>query len=115
MNPKPPTEDLLFRLEDAEHAPFQEGRVSAQIFHRGSLDLRYYRPVAVDRQQPHTQDEIYFVCSGQGQFRRDGETVHCKTGDVLFVAAGIEHRFVDFSPDFAVWVVFYGPEGGERP
>jgi hypothetical protein len=25
------------------------------------------------------------------------------------------HRFEDFTDDFATWVIFYGPEGGERP
>ena len=29
--------------------------------------------------------------------------------------AGAVHRFHDFTPDFAVWAVFYGPEGGEKP
>jgi mannose-6-phosphate isomerase-like protein (cupin superfamily) len=35
-------------------------------------------------------------------------------GEVLFVPAGVVHRFEDFSDDFATWVFFYGPEGGER-
>jgi len=34
-------------------------------------------------------------------------------GDLLFVPAGIVHRFEDFTDDFATWVMFYGPEGGE--
>jgi quercetin dioxygenase-like cupin family protein len=34
-------------------------------------------------------------------------------GDVIFVEAGVVHRFEDFSPDFTTWVVFWGPEGGE--
>ena len=34
-------------------------------------------------------------------------------GEALFVPAGVEHRFVDFSEDFSAWVVFYGPDGGE--
>jgi mannose-6-phosphate isomerase-like protein (cupin superfamily) len=34
-------------------------------------------------------------------------------GDVLFVPAGVIHRFEEFTDDFAVWVLFYGPEGGE--
>jgi hypothetical protein len=25
----------------------------------------------------------------------------------------VEHRFEDFSNNLAVWVMFYGPEGGE--
>jgi uncharacterized protein YjlB len=33
---------------------------------------------------------------------------------VLFVPAGTTHRFEDFSADFATWVVFWGPQGGER-
>jgi hypothetical protein len=33
---------------------------------------------------------------------------------VLFVAAGVPHRFEEFSRDFAAWVVFWGPKGGER-
>jgi hypothetical protein len=34
-------------------------------------------------------------------------------GTLLFVAAGRPHRFEDFTADFATWVLFYGPEGGE--
>jgi hypothetical protein len=30
-------------------------------------------------------------------------------GALLFVAAHEVHRFEDFSDDFAVWVVFFGP------
>ena len=36
-------------------------------------------------------------------------------GDLIFVPAGAEHRFEDFSDDLETWVAFYGPEGGERP
>ncbi len=35
-------------------------------------------------------------------------------GDILHVPAGVEHRFEEFTDDFATWVVFYGPEGGEE-
>ena len=28
-------------------------------------------------------------------------------------AAGTAHRFENFTDDLAVWVLFYGPEGGE--
>ena len=34
-------------------------------------------------------------------------------GDAFFVAAGVEHRFENFSTGFSVWVVFWGPSGGE--
>ena len=35
-------------------------------------------------------------------------------GEVLFVPAGADHRFEEFTADFVTWVFFYGPEGGER-
>ena len=45
---------------------------------------------------------------------RGAERVPFGAGDMLFVPAKMEHRFEDFSADLAVWVMFYGPEGGER-
>ena len=67
----------------------------------------------MDRQTPHTRDEVYVVASGAGSFVHDGRRQPVETGEVLFVPAGDEHRFVDFTEDFATWVLFYGPEGGE--
>jgi mannose-6-phosphate isomerase-like protein (cupin superfamily) len=55
------------------------------------------------------------VASGHGTFFVDGQRVPCGPGDVLFAAAGAEHRFEGFGDDFATWVIFYGPAGGERP
>ena len=61
---------------------------------------------------PH-EDEVYVVIEGRGMFRNGAERHPFERGDVLFVAAGVEHRFEEFSDDLAVWVFFYGPEGGE--
>ena len=48
-----------------------------------------------------------------GTFVCDGERTAFETGDALFAPAGAVHRFEDFSDDLAVWVMFYGAEGGE--
>jgi quercetin dioxygenase-like cupin family protein len=106
---------VLFALEEARIAPNQPDRLSALLLSHGTLELRYYAPRGEDKQTPHAQDEIYVVASGRGWFVRAGERVPFQTGDALFVAAGVEHRFEDFSDDFASWVIFYGPQGGERP
>ena len=37
------------------------------------------------------------------------------SGDILFVAAGVEHHYEDFSDDLALWRIFYGRRGGEIP
>jgi mannose-6-phosphate isomerase-like protein (cupin superfamily) len=86
-----------------------------RLLERGTLLLEYYRPDRVDRQAPHAQDEVYVVVSGSGTFLNGPARHAFGPGDMLFVPAGTEHRFVDFTEDFATWVVFYGPEGGEKP
>jgi len=53
------------------------------------------------------------VAQGSGILFHDGKRDHFETGDVMFVAAGVEHHFEDFTEDLAIWVIFYGPPGGE--
>ena len=90
------------------------GRHSAEILRHGSLEVRWFAPRGTDPQTPHERDELYVVVSGQAGFTRGTEHVSVGPGDILFVPARMEHRFDDMSADFAVWVVFYGPAGGER-
>jgi ketosteroid isomerase-like protein len=72
-----------------------------------------YAPRKNDPQTPHEQDEIYVVMRGSGSFVRDGIKKPFAEGDVLFAPARVEHRFEDFTDDLTVWVMFYGPAGGE--
>ena len=97
-------------VAEARQAPNSPGRLSALLLKHGSMELRWYAPRGEDAQTPHNQDEIYIVATGTGTFLRAGERFRFGPGDALFVD---EHRFIDFSEDFAVWVVFYGPAGGE--
>lgn len=84
------------------------------VFEHGTLSLEIYKPEKVDLQQPHSRDEVYIIVSGKGEFLNDGVRTDFKPGDFLFVPAGIEHRFENFTDDFSTWVLFYGPEGGEK-
>ena len=84
-----------------------------ELFKHGSLVVEYYRPENTDLQNPHTRDEVYVVASGSGWFVNGSERQPFETGEVLFAAAGVPHRFEEFTDDFSTWVFFYGPEGGE--
>jgi mannose-6-phosphate isomerase-like protein (cupin superfamily) len=103
----------VFPAAEAAVAPLAVGRHSAEMFRHGSLELRWYSPQGSDPQVPHSRDELYVVVRGSGSFVCGGERRPFTAGDALFVAAGTVHRFEDFSADFATWVMFYGPEGGE--
>jgi len=87
----------------------------AVAFTHGTLEVGLYAPRGTDPQQPHEKDEVYIVIQGQGTFVVEDERFEFGPGDVLFVPANARHRFEGFTPDFAAWVVFYGPKGGEAP
>jgi mannose-6-phosphate isomerase-like protein (cupin superfamily) len=91
----------------------QRGRRFIELFKHGSLLMGVYKPEKVDVQAPHSRDEAYVVISGSGFFVNGGARQAFEPGEFLFVAAGVAHRFEDFSDDFSTWVIFYGPEGGE--
>jgi mannose-6-phosphate isomerase-like protein (cupin superfamily) len=90
------------------------GNLAVPIFSHGALAVEFYAPRGVDPQQPHARDEFYFVVRGEGRFFNGSDRVSVSAGSCLFVPTGRAHRFEDFSEDFAVWVVFFGPEAGEE-
>ena len=106
--------ELLQRLPGPRTANWPDGERFTEAFAHGTLIVELYAPKAIDPQKPHARDEIYFVVSGSGEFVAGGERTHFVAGDALFAAAGVVHRFENFSADFVTWVVFYGPEGGEK-
>jgi mannose-6-phosphate isomerase-like protein (cupin superfamily) len=104
----------LTLMDALEAIPSRHGELFATLFRHGSLQIEIYAPRGEDLQQPHTRDEVYVVASGSGWFINGDKRVQFSKGDVLFAAAGEVHKFADFASDLVVWVIFYGPEGGER-
>ena len=91
----------------------QDGEPFSIMIHHGQMRVEYYAPRGEDLQTPHQQDELYIISSGSADFDRNGETINCKVHDVLFVPAGMPHRFLNISADFGTWVIFYGEEKSE--
>ena len=84
------------------------------LFEHGTLSVEIYKPEKKDAQQPHSRDEAYIIISGSGEFLNDEIRTTFSPGDFLFVPAGVVHCFENFTNDFSIWVLFYGPEGGEK-
>ena len=95
--------------------PGPGGAAYAELFGYGSLSVEVYAPRGEDKQEPHTRDELYVVISGRGEFLYGERRAPFGAGNLIFVPAHLPHRFENFTVDFAAWVAFYGPEGGERP
>jgi mannose-6-phosphate isomerase-like protein (cupin superfamily) len=61
-----------------------------------------------DPQQPHTEDEVYYVIDGQGEIFVDGEDREVNAGSIVYVAAGAEHRFHSITKNLSL-LVFFAP------
>ena len=84
------------------------GEPYRRLIERRDFDVGIYRPDAIDEQTPHARDELYIVAVGTGTFVCEGQQEDFAPGDLFFVEAGRDHRFENFSNDFATWVVFFG-------
>jgi mannose-6-phosphate isomerase-like protein (cupin superfamily) len=101
--------------EALARVPGAKGERFAVVFERGSVSVEVYAPRGTDPQSPHKRDELYIVAAGQGTFVCGERSDRFGPGDFLFVPAGVVHRFVDFTDDLVVWVVFYVSEGRDLP
>jgi mannose-6-phosphate isomerase-like protein (cupin superfamily) len=106
----------VIRLVEAEaRVPGPAGERAVSVLRRGTLDIALSIPMAPNRQTPHEQDELYVVVRGCGVLVHDGRRDRFASGDILSVAAGVEHHYEDFSDDLALWRMFYGRRGGQIP
>lgn len=112
-NVGPPTTHRLTIEDGLRRLPGPAGERFVELFTHGSLAVEVYAPRHRDPQQPHTRDEVYVVATGSGEFVIGDRRYPFGPRDFLFAPAGAAHRFENFTDDLAVWVLFYGPEGGE--
>ena len=61
-----------------------------------------------DPQQPHTEDEVYYVVAGRAQISVSGEDQTVETGTIVYVPAGVGHRFHSIEEELTV-LVFFAP------
>lgn len=63
---------------------------------------------AQDPQQPHTEDEVYYIASGKGMIFVGGEDRTVVQGSIVYVAANVDHRFHSITEDLQI-IVFFAP------
>ena len=88
------------------------GRAYLEFLRVPSLSMGLYVLPAggTDPQQPHTEDEVYYVAGGRASIRVGSEDRAVEPGSVVFVEAGIEHRFHTIREGLTVLVFFAPPE-----
>ena len=96
-------------IEESKRA----GKAALEFLRVPALSLSTYRLPAggPDPQRPHTEDEVYYIVRGRAQFRAGDENCAVEPGTVLFVEAGVEHRFHSIEEDLELLVVFAPAEG----
>lgn len=90
-----------------------EGVWDKTLFKHGTMSVVIFAPRGHDYQTNHSQDELYVVIKGSGTLMIAGTPHSFCEGDVLFVPAQVQHRFVDFTEDLTTWAIFWGPPSGE--
>ncbi|HXV32869.1 MAG TPA: cupin domain-containing protein [Gaiellaceae bacterium] len=106
----PAIHEHLFDVEAAKRR-LQEGNGGYEIVHTSpGLEVGVYVLVAPepDRQQPHSDDEVYIVLEGRGTLEVEDEEIDLEEGQAMFVAAHAEHRFTAYE-QLSLLVIFTRP------
>lgn len=103
---------IAFDLKDLLAAHEKNGRLYHEFIRVPSLSVGLYRLSAggQDPQQPHNEDEVYYIIGGQGMIHVGGEDRPVKPGTTIYVAAHDTHYFHTITEDLTILVVFAPPE-----
>jgi mannose-6-phosphate isomerase-like protein (cupin superfamily) len=98
----------FLNLADAEKRRAQSGKRYLEFLRVPAMSAGVYVLPAggADPQSPHQEDEMYFVVRGRARMRAGSEDQPVSQGSIVFVAAGVEHRFHDITEDLVVLVYF---------
>jgi quercetin dioxygenase-like cupin family protein len=101
---------VVFHLDDLLAERAASGRLYHEFLRRDSLSVGLYVLPAggADPQRPHDQDEVYYVLSGRARFRVGERDRPVGPGAVLFVEAGLAHRFEAIEEELRL-LVFFAP------
>lgn len=101
---------LFTTVDEMNRQRAQRGKLYGEFLRLPAMSAGLYvlAAGATDLQQPHHEDELYYVVRGKARFIAGDEDQEISAGSVLFVAAEVEHRFYDITEELAV-LVFFAP------
>ena len=99
-----------FELHELIARSEMAGKPYLEFLRVRDLSAGLYRLQAggIDPQQPHTEDEVYYVVSGRGRVRVGAEERLVMGGSVVYVGKGVEHKFHSIEEDLTL-LVFFAP------
>lgn len=88
----------------------EQGQAYFEFLRKPALSVGIYRLPGggVDPQLPHTEDEVYYVLRGAATIVVGEEERLIATGDTIFVAANVAHRFHSITEALDL-LVFFAP------
>lgn len=106
-----------FELSQLVHQHEQSIDAYLEFLRAPSLSVGLYKLSAggIDLQEPHTEDEVYYVVSGRAAVQVGAENRAVEAGSIVFVSAGVEHRFHSISEDLMILVFFAPAEYTQAP
>jgi mannose-1-phosphate guanylyltransferase len=98
--------DVIERLDD-------ENELFIEFLRRDSMSLEVYRleAGATDPQDPHTEDEVYYIVSGAAKIQIGDDAHSVEEGDIIFVEREVEHYFFDIEEELVTLIFFAPPYG----
>jgi mannose-6-phosphate isomerase-like protein (cupin superfamily) len=100
-------EQMMEKLPLPATEKWKEGIWDVEPFEKNGVKLVFFAPKDRDYQTFHEEDEFYFIVRGSGEILIGDERFSFEAGDTFFVPAKVEHRFENFSDDFATWAIFF--------
>jgi mannose-6-phosphate isomerase-like protein (cupin superfamily) len=100
----------FYHISELEHQGAQAGKRYLEFLRIPAMSAGVYVLPAggTDPQSPHHEDELYYVVHGKARMKAGPQDEVIKEGSVIFVAAGVEHRFHEISEELVV-LVFFAP------
>jgi mannose-6-phosphate isomerase-like protein (cupin superfamily) len=94
----------------------QSGQLYQEFLHVPAMSAGMYQLAtgAIDSQQPHTEDELYYIVQGRAHLQVADEDIPVEPGSLVFVAATVEHRFHTITEDLNILVFFAPAEYSRR-